>query len=247
MFLTSRSLFPPFILCSVPEPACPKVKQLEQQDDSASSSKPATAPAKLGSVLRRLSSFFAPLISSASERSLQTESAVTGSGSLSQASADGRGDEDSVHSGTGTLNFTQRIFNRLTKLPDITEGPSGGEHLNPTSLASPEPSQSTTPNPHISNSTLRQESLQDGTLFERRCDVELKERIAQRQQTLCSQSLPTFSSPFDKSDFYDDVAIEDFRLKPTPIDIPRLSLDSQIATGQLLGGALSRSARVGIA
>jgi len=229
----------------------PDAKVLELQEDSASASKATPAPAKSASVLRRLSSFFAPLVSTISERSLQTESATV-CGSLSQAaSADHRPDDDSAPSGTHSskLNLAHRIFNRLTKLPDISEAPSGVEPPVPTNKLA-------TPANLTAYFTGREEPQDEYSLFGRRGDTELP-NSRPLSPPRCVANIPQYSnmSPFPGPEFYDDVASGNIHPKPTADSLEVSCLDrnsstngaNETAAGQILGGAIHRSARVGIA
>ena len=198
-------------------------------------------------MLRRLSSFFAPFVSTASERSLQTESATV-CGSWSQASAEHRPDDESVHSvhsGTHSSkqNLAHRILNRLKKLPDISEGPSGVEHPVAPSTAQDSSQKLATPDNMAAYFTAsgRQpgEHLQNPrALSPPRCVANIPQHANE--------------APFTGSEFYDDVASGNIHPKPTTDspDVSRPDHDScagEVASGQVLGGAMHRSARVGIA
>jgi len=188
---------------------------------------------------------------------LQTESATV-CGSLSQAaSADHRPDDDSAPSGTHSSkqNLAQRIFNRLTKLPDISEAPSGVEPPVPTTVQESYHKLATPAN-LAAYFTVREEPQDEYSLFARRGDTELP-NSRPLSPPRCVANIPQYSnmSPFPGPEFYDDVASGNIHPKPTAdsLDVSRLDRDSctngtnETAAGQILGGAIHRSARVGIA
>lgn len=152
-----------------------------------------------------MSAFFAPLIASRSEHSLHTESqtvclsqtssgdsskqvSLSTHGSLIQKPGSGK------HPGNKTAaqqDLANRILNRLKKLPDISEGPSGGEHPETTTTTSAVnyiiaplnqyPSQDSGDHKTVTPGQLAAYFQSGGSPEERPSDAQVKERIPHRQ------------------------------------------------------------------